>query len=171
MNSLTMQPAFTMNVPVRADDLMPRIRQVIRSPELCSHVDSAGQCVDIHVDPDQRRFWSPHLNVHVSEVESGSELYCRFSPRPEVWTLFMFFYFVAAFLICSAAIYGYVQWFLGQQPWSLAVIPVSMAVIVLLHVASLIGQRLSSDQMDQLRSCLEKTLDRALAPGPDDAPA
>jgi hypothetical protein len=163
MKPLTMQPTFTMDVPLPADDLMPKIRQAIREPALREHVASAGLCIDVHVDTQQRRFWSPHLNVQVSESEAGSHLFCRFSPRPEVWTMVMFLYFVAAFLICCAAIYGYVQWFLGQPPWSLAVIPLASLVIVALHVASLIGQRLSADQMVDLRQHLDQTLDRALS--------
>ena len=164
MKPLQMQPTFTMDVPLRAGDLMPRIRRAINSPELRDHVVSAGHCLDLHVESEEQRFWSPHLNVQVSDADEGSELFCRFSPRPEVWTMFMFFYFVATFLICSAAIYGYVQWFLGSWPWSLVLIPISLLVIGLLHAASLIGQRLSSDQMETLRHRLDQTIERALKP-------
>jgi hypothetical protein len=155
---LTMQPTFTMDVPLRADEAMSRIRKAIQSPELRGHVASAGHCVDFQVAPGEQRFWSPHLNVQVSELESGSQLFCRFSPRPEVWTMFVALYFMAAFVICCAAIYGYVQWFLGHRPWSLVVIPIAALVIVSLHAASLIGQRLSSDQMVDLRQRLDRTL-------------
>ena len=163
MKLLEVQPTFTINVPVQTDALMPRIRQVIHSSDLGGRVASAGQCVDLDVDADEQRFWSPHLNVHVNDVESGSELYCRFSPRPEVWTLFIFLYFLATFLICGAAIYGYVQWLMGGTPWSLVIIPVAVIIIVLLHVASLVGQSLSSDQMEGLRQRLEATMERALS--------
>jgi hypothetical protein len=98
MKPLRMQPTFTMNVHLRADELMPRIRRVIQAPDLCKHVVSAGPCVDFQVGRAEQRFWSPHLNVQVSEIDSGAQLYCRFSPRPEVWTMFMFFYFVAALM-------------------------------------------------------------------------
>lgn len=158
---LTMQPTFTLDIPLDADEAMSRIRKAIRSPELRGHVASAGPCVDFQVAPAEQRFWSPHLNVQVSDLDSGSQLYCRFSPRPEVWTLFMALYFAAAFIICCAAIYGYVQWFLGHRPWSLVVIPVAALVIVSLHAASLVGQRLSSDQMVDLRQRLDQTLQAA----------
>ena len=158
---LTMQPTFTLDVPLRSDEAMSRIRRAIQTPELNEHVASAGHCVDFQVAPAEQRFWSPHLNVQISDLESGSQLYCRFSPRPEVWTLFMAFYFMAAFIMCCAAIYGYVQWFLGQTPWSLVLIPICALIIVSLHAASLIGQRLSSDQMVQLRRRLDRTLQLA----------
>ena len=73
----------------------------------------------------------------------------------------MALYFMAAFIICCAAIYGYVQWFLGHRPWSLVVIPIAALVIVSLHAASLVGQRWSSDQMVDLRQRLDRTLTAA----------
>jgi hypothetical protein len=168
MSSLTMQPTFTLEVPLHHGELMRRVRRAIASTELREHVATAGDCIDFAVDSAERRFWSPHLNVQVSEVEGGSELFCRFSPRPDVWTLVMLIYFIATFFVTAAAIYGYVQWFLGHPPWSLALIPTLAVVIVSLHAASLIGQRLSSDQMEELRRRLDQTLATALA---DTAPS
>ncbi len=158
-----MQPAFTRDVPLGADEVMAKVRKAIRTPGICEHVASAGHCVDFKVGPAEQRFWSPHLNVQVSDLDSGSELYCRFSPRPEVWTMFMAVYFLAGFCMFTAAIYGYVQWFLGERPWSLVVIPIAAIVIAGLHLASLIGQQLSADQMEQLQERLDRTLDYALA--------
>lgn len=163
MKVLTLQPTFTVEVELQGVELMRSVRRAIQSPELRDHVRSAGACIDIAVESSQRRFWSPHLNVEVSDAEGGSELFCRFSPRPEVWTMVMMIYFVATFIITGSAIYGYVQWFLGQTPWSLVVIPTAALVIVTLHLASLIGQGLSSDQMETLRRRLELTLELALA--------
>lgn len=161
MKPFTMQPTFTQDVPLPADEVMTRIRKAIQNPELGVHVDTAGYVVDFRVDPAERRFWSPHLNVQVNEVESGSQLDCRFSPRPEVWTMFMFIYFIAAFLASAAAIYGYVQWFLGETPWAVVVIPIAIVTIVALHAASLFGQGLSSDQMDELRRRFDRLLQHA----------
>lgn len=163
MKPFTMQPTFTRDVPLHADEVVARIRKVIRSAEIGKHIDSAGYVVDFKIDPAERRFWSPHLNVQVNEMESGSQLYCRFSPRPEVWTMFMFIYFIAAFVASAAAIYGYVQWFLGQSPWSLVIIPIAIVTIIALHAASLFGQSLSSDQMEELRDRFDETLQQALA--------
>lgn len=166
MKPFTMQPTFTEDVPLRADDVMARIRKAIATPGLGGPVDAAGYVVDFKVDPKQRRFWSPHLNVQVNEMESGSQLFCRFSPRPEVWTMFMFLYFFAAFLASAAAIYGYVQWFLGGTPWALIIIPMALIAILVLHLASLFGQGLSSDQMTELRDRFDQTLERAISDRP-----
>ncbi len=163
---MKLQPTFTVDVPLGADELMEKIRLAIRSPELLGHAVSAGQCVELTIDAAERRFWSPHLSVSVNDGESSSrtELFCRFSPRPEVWTMFMFFYFIGLFGMCAAAIYGYVQWFLGSPPWALTVIPIGLVTVAVLHSTSLIGQGFSSDQMELLRARLERTLEIVLEP-------
>jgi hypothetical protein len=164
---LKMQPTFTVSVPLTADELISKIRAAINSPELRGHAVSAGQCVEFTIDERQRRFWSPHLSVQVCESESGrgSELFCRFAPRPEVWSMVMFFYFLAAFAMCGAGIYGYVQRMLEQSPWAWIVIPVGLVTIALLHVSSLIGQGLSVDQMTLLRQRFDRALEIALLGG------
>lgn len=126
MKPLKMQPTFRLNVPLPADQAMIRIRKAIKTPELNQHAVSAGQCIDFKVEESDRRFWSPHLSVQLNDTETGSEAFGRFSPRPEIWTMFMAIYFVAAITIFGALIYGYVQFFLGNRPWALVVVPINL---------------------------------------------
>jgi len=155
---LKMQPTFTIVLPADGDEAMRRIRSAIDTPSLHGLAQSAGRCIDYRIAAEDRRFWSPHLSVQVSDGESGSELLGRFSPRPEIWTMFMGIYCVAAVTAFGAVIYGYVQWAMGQTPWALLGVPIGIGVIVVLHIASVIGQNLSADQMTLLRCRLDQTL-------------
>lgn len=163
MKPLKMQPTFRLAIPVHTDQAMIRIRKAIKTPELSEYVVSAGQCIDYKIEEADRRFWSPHLSVQLNDTDDGAEVFGRFSPRPEIWTMFMAFYFVAAITIFGALIYAYVQWTLGSYPWALVAVPISLAIIITLHVASLIGQGLSSDQMQLLRLRLDRTMEIAFA--------
>jgi uncharacterized integral membrane protein len=166
MKPLTMQPTFVIELAVPADIATAKLRDAITSEELRDHAQSAGSCLDFLVEPEQQRFWSPHLSVQVSETsDEHSELYCRFSPRPEIWTMFMAIYAVIIALIFISTIYAYVQWFMGDRPWSLAMVPLGIIIIAGLHSASLIGQRLSSDQMQMLRDRLAKAIELAFGTG------
>ncbi|NND96742.1 MAG: hypothetical protein HKN47_05365 [Pirellulaceae bacterium] len=159
-----LQPAFRINLSVKRDDALARIRQAIGSDELRGKAESAGMCIDYQTDASLQRFWSPHLSVQISETPDGCELFCRFSPRPEIWTMFMAIYFVFAVLMAAAAIYAYVQWALGTRPWALLLVPGSAVTILGLHFASLTGQRWSTDQMSVLRERLQRTLEIAFTP-------
>lgn len=164
---LKMQPTFTVDVPLGIDEAVARIRHVLATTDLGQHAAAAGRCVDFKIEPSERRFWSPHLSVQLSELGAQTQLFCRFSPRPEIWTMFMAIYAVVTFSIFGAAIYGYVQWYMRDEPWALVVAPIGLVSIALLHTASVIGQGLSADQMETLRG----RLDRVLLLAQDEAPS
>lgn len=162
MPSLRMLPAFTLDLPLGKDEAMQRIRQAIAELDSIENARAVGDCAEFAVRPEERRFWSPHLSVQLSDIESGTQLYARFAPRPEVWTFFMLVYFITAFFMFVGGVYGYVQWFMGAAPWGLLLIPGGAAVIATLHLASLVGQGLSKDQMEKLRDQLDRTVAFAL---------
>ena len=161
VNPLEMQPTFVLNVADSVDLALAKLRRAIQSPELASHAESAGPCLDFKIAPHERRLWSPHLSVQLSESSDGTELYCRFSPRPEIWTGVMVSYFGAVFVMFVAAMYGYVQWYLGEWPWALLAIPIAGLLIGALHTASLVGQRWSADQMQLLRMRFDRAMEIA----------
>ena len=72
--------------------------------------------------------------------------------------MFMAIYFVMLILMFAASICAYVQWWMGDAPWALLMMAIGVVVITTLHVASQIGQGLSSDQMELLRGRLNLTL-------------
>jgi hypothetical protein len=163
-----MRPEFTVELSHRAEEVMQRIRSKLGTVEPGCRAISAGRCADFFVDEQQRRFWSPHLSVRVDDSDSGSVLRGRFAPRPEVWTLIVFLYFLMVFAVALGAAFGYVQWVVGDTPWGLLTVPIGTVTIAALHAASLVGQRLSADQMQQLREVLNLLLECALGPSDSD---
>ena len=155
---LRLQPAFTIDVPVETGDLLARVKRMFAESSFRDVAKTASMCIDYTIELADRRFWSPHLSIHVSPTETGSQLHCRFAPRPEIWTMFMAFYFVVLILMFGATIYAYVQWWMGDTVWALLMIPIGCLVIASLHLVSQIGQSLSSDQMELLRNRLDQTL-------------
>jgi len=167
MNISRLQPAFTVDVPVGQLRAIEQLKAAIASEELRGFAESAGTVFDFKVDRPDRRFWSPHLSAQFSATDSGSQLFARFSPRPEIWTLFIAIYFVFAILMGFALIVAYVQWSLGYAPWSLVAVPVGLTMIAVLHFVSLVGQGLSSDQMMLLRGRLDRALEMAFEKSPE----
>lgn len=171
METLTLQPTFEVDVDLPLGEFMPKMRETLDRDEFRSRTITAGNCIDFKVDADCQRFWSPHLSVQVSSgiskdhqqstAPDHSKLYCRFSPRPEIWTMFMAMYATILGLIFVATIYGYVQWVLGNSPWPALLAPVGIGLIAVLHVGSKMGQSLSSDQMHTLKQRLTSAIEIA----------
>ena len=166
-----MQPTFRVEVALPPDDALEKLRRAIRSPELTGLAESAGPCLDFKIEPEDRRVWSPHLSVQLSDAAEdqatpATELFGRFGPRPDIWTMFMCVYFGAVFVRMVGVTFGYAQWAIGQSPWGLLGAPAGLAVVATLHALSLAGQRLGADQMRRLRSRFDRACQIAFGDGP-----
>jgi hypothetical protein len=146
VDAARMRPRFSVELPVSAEEAVRRLRDGLDTPELRNCTRTAGSCADFHVDDEVRRIWSPRLAVRIEEAPGGSVLHGRFSPRPDVWTGFMFVYFL-------------VQQASGEPAWGYWAVPVGLLVIVGIHLLSYLGQRRAADQMRELRGRLDSVLD------------
>jgi len=124
---------------------------------------AAGRQIDLRIEESRTRLWSPRLTVHVEDAPEGSLLRCRFAPRPEIWTGFMFLYSFCVFAILFGATLGYVQQVSNETPWGYWAIPAGLLVIAGIHLAGYWGQRLAADQMTELRQRLDELLQRQFA--------
>ena len=128
---------------------------------------AAGRHAELLVDRAKRRIWSPRLTVRIEDAPEGSTMICRFSPRPDVWTGFMFVYFVMVFLVVFGATLGYVQQVSGEAAWGYWLVPSGLLVIAGIHLASYVGQRLAASQMRELRGRLDQVVARQFGGSPD----
>jgi len=169
VDAARLRPRFSVELPVAADEAAPRLREGLDSPDLMGSTMVAGRHAELLVDRAKRKIWSPRLTVRVEDAPEGSALLCRFSPRPDVWTGFMFLYFVMVFLVVFGATLGYVQQVSGEHAWGYWGIPVGLLIIALIHLAGYVGQRLAASQMRELRGRLEHVVARqfGVAPDPD----
>ncbi|MEK6253422.1 MAG: hypothetical protein N2B05_01875, partial [Gemmatimonadales bacterium] len=153
-----MRPKFCIEIPVDAEEAIARLREGFDTPELHGVSMVAGRHAELLVERAERRLWSPRLTVRLEDSPPGSKLRCRFSPRPDVWTGFMFVYFLLVFLVVFGATLGYVQQVSNETAWGFWAIPVGLTLIACIHLASYVGQRLAASQMRELRERLESVL-------------
>jgi len=155
-----LRPVFSLDLPVPADEAVLRIRRGLDSPELRGSSMAAGRHAEFLVDESEMRVWSPRLSVRIDDAPGGSTLFGRFSPRPDIWTGFMFVYVLVVFLIVFGATFGYVQQASDETPWGYWAVPCGLVVIACIHIAGYVGQRLGAGQMQELQSRLEAVLSR-----------
>jgi hypothetical protein len=160
IDAARLRPRFDLDLPVPADEAIQRIRQGLDTPELRHTTMSAGRHAEFQVEALEKKVWSPRLTIQVEDAPGGSSLRGRFAPRADVWTGFMFIYFLVVFLILFGATLGYVQQISDETPWGYWAIPAGLAVIGGIHALSYLGQRLAEDQMRELRRQLDMVLTR-----------
>lgn len=156
-----MRPTFQLALDRPRDEAVEAIRaSLTEDAELVGRWQGKGRWAEIHVPGPDRRLWSPHLSVRLDDEDGRTTLFGRFAPHPEVWTFFMFLYFGVAFLAVFGAILGYVQWASDEAAWGLWAVWLGVPFLLLLHVASWVGQGLGQEQMGRLRGDLDRVLAR-----------
>lgn len=154
-----MRPRFQVAINVDSDEARRRLTEPLVGPNCPVEGVLAGFHMELKIPIEKRYFWSPNLSVEILEAEGETRLSGLFGPRPSVWTLFATFYGALAFMAFIGGVFGYSQWVLGKTPWAFWGIPVAAVGSLLGYSFALYGQRLARDQMDLLRSYLNRCFD------------
>ncbi len=159
-----LRPTFAIELHPDPDATMSALRARLAEAPRTPRCTSKGRCAELFLSDDDRRLWSPYLSVQAEETTGGhTRLHGRFAPYPEVWTFFMFAYFGAWFAVLFGGAFGYAQWASGEAAWGLWGVWLGAPLVGILHLASLVGQRMGGSQMSELRLRLD-TLLEGIAP-------
>jgi hypothetical protein len=148
------RPRFQIEAASDPDALMEKVRERLATCPDCTGV-SVGRHAELFVADEVRRVWSPWLSITAERRSEGSMLRGRFAPHPGIWTLYLFLAFGLGFALLVGTAWGYAQWAIERTPWALLSLPVVLLLGSGLYFASIVGQRLGAEQMDQLRVTLE----------------
>lgn len=165
-----MRPRFQLQLPVASDRWLDALRVLLEDDAGALRGQVFRKHAVVQMSEAERTFWSPYLNLEVEDEPDGSAIRGRFSPHPNVWTLFMAIYILLAIVGLGGLTYGIVQYTLGEPPWSLLIAPAAAAAFGFVYGATLIGQGLGAEQMYLMRSLVDRVcmrvLDRPIESGP-----
>lgn len=161
MKAPLLRPTFTIPLRVGREEATEEIRRrLLDRKDLAGRWRGKGRWVDLFVLERDRKIWSPHLSARLDHCEDGRcEIFGRFAPHPEVWTFFMFLYFLVAFVVLFGATFGYVQWASGEEAWALWAVWAGVPVLALVHLASFLGSRWGQEQMHELKDILDDVIE------------
>lgn len=161
-----LRPSFTVGLDGSPEEAADAIRSRLSAmPQMEGRWLSKGKCAELYLPEPERRLWSPYVSIRLDEADEGCTLHGRFAPHPEVWTFFMFLYFLVVFLVLFGATLGYVQWASSEPAWGLWAVWIGFPVLALIHVASAVGARLGRDQMRRLKDEVDQALSGIADPG------
>ena len=164
MQGPPIRPTFSVRLKPEADEAMAILRERLRGKNYGDCTSSKGRCAYFFVDEKERKMWSPHLSVQIEPMKEGSFLRGRFGPHPELWTLFIFLYTGVGFLAVIGLMLGFVQWQSDMAPWGFWGIWFGLPGLGILYGISVLGQRLSSHQMKELKDRIDELIDGLEAP-------
>jgi hypothetical protein len=178
-----MRPSFSILVDCDTGRLMESILRQLEVDAEEVEGNLTARLGVLRVPLGQRRFWTPSLELAIDKAVDGtvddsshtegeastsqSRLWGTFSPRPEVWTAFVFSIGVLVIISVFSSVYGIAQLAMGQTPNALIVPAICIALAGGLYLAALIGQGLSLSEMYRLRAFVDDCLRRAESNIPD----
>ena len=158
MTSTLLRPTFKHQTTLSSEQVFDRLRGQADSSSGRFRIQVAGAQAMVSIVESDRHFWSPWLHLDIRQMESAREVFGRFSPHPSIWTGFMFAYLAMAVLTFFSAVLGTSQLIAGQTAWGFWLILIWILVCIALWIASQIGQRLATQQMEFLSNVVSDAL-------------
>lgn len=159
MSLAPIRPTFEHAVCMGKDELLTQLQNQFDNHACRCPYQVVGSHFVVTVPHDQRRFWSPWLNMEVVDAQPGVVLHGRFSPKPAIWTAFMFLYLTLITGGCFAIMFGISKAIMHQSGLRWDVFGGVLFLIALgLYVSSQIGQRLAHDQIELLHDLVRQGL-------------
>ncbi len=121
-----------------------------------------GRVIEGHatlfVPSEEQHYWSPQLSLSFEEEDRGTLIRGLFSPRPQVWTMFVAFYSAIGFAALIILVFGLSYWSLGKSASILWWVPVLALLYLSLYLVAYFGQRLGKDQMKMIQKFVDTVL-------------
>ncbi len=153
-----MRPTFTIEFPIEQPAAIDRLARLVNDRDYPINGRIAGHHLMLVIPPARRHFWSPWLNIEVHPCDAGACVKGRFSPNPSVWTAFMLGYIAMGTLVFFAGMFAVSQWLTNKPPSALKLAIIPLAIALVMYWASLLGQKIAHDQMNELYDASMDTL-------------
>ncbi len=154
LNTIRTRPRFVHSSLLKKEEYLDLLRSYFQK----KNKKIGGYITDdlsyFRIRSAKNSFWSPCLQLKVEEDPYDKVTYVRgvFGPKPAVWTLFSFGYFGSMVLGLLSFLFYFSSLTFSPMPILLVFGMFFSLVVVILFVASKIGQRNSKDQMRLLKT-------------------
>jgi Na+/melibiose symporter-like transporter len=159
-NEIVLRPRFKINLDRTNESALMAFEKAKKEQKefIVSRIDDN---VYIKIPKREQHFWSPQLNIEIETMHADTTIVKGlFGPKPQLWTLFMFFHFAVAVAFIGFSIMTYVQWTLKEDYSMALMIVIGLPILwVVMYFLGRIGRRKGHKQMDELYVLMMKTLE------------
>lgn len=124
-----------------------------------------AKIVDNHIILDiigeDLHYWSPQLNFRVDQDENNIEhavVAGIIGPRPTVWTLFIFIYFLIGFTGFVLSSYGVSKMLMDEYSNLIFAFPIALLLMLSAYKIGKYGERLGADQIELLKQFVRNAI-------------
>ena len=161
-SDIHLRPRFKLLFDENKQELIEKFRDNLKDGECkyCSKIVDGHIIIDIPVEDNH--FWSPQLNIEVEKVDDERTVVRGlFGPKPQVWTLFMFFHFAVAVAFIGFSVMAYVKWSLKSSYSFPLFFVIALPIFwLVMYFLGRIGRNKGSKQMKELKLFMHNTLNK-----------
>ena len=161
-NDIHLRPRFKMNFTESQQEIISKFKNNLTDDDCkyCSKIVDGHIVIDVPIK--ENHFWSPQLNIEVEKINDNETIVKGlFGPKPQVWTLFMFFHFAAAVAFIGFSVMAYVQWTLKTDYSYALIMVIALPILwIIMYFLGRIGKSTGHMQMDELYQFMMKTLNK-----------
>ena len=161
-NAIFLRPRFKMDFGESQQKLLEKFKNNLEDTncKYCSKIIDGHIIIDVPIE--ENHFWSPQLNIEIEKGEDNKTIVKGlFGPKPQVWTLFMFFHFAVAVAFIGFSVMAYVQWTLKGDMMFALIMVISLPILWgIMYLLGRIGKKTGHKQMNELYEFMMKTLEK-----------
>lgn len=155
IEKVAIRPRFSFHIGLSPEKLKQNIQKNLDENlfEVTGHIVMDNAILSIA--PRHRHYWSPQMSFQIEAVEHDPDIsFIRglIGPMPNVWTMFMFFYFLLGVIGLFLTMFGLSKWTLGDYHIAVWGLPVALILMSTAYLSSKYGERLGYDQVEILKS-------------------
>lgn len=151
------RPRFKEQLPVTADEFQKRLEEALEDAEKWEGRVRFG-FVTVQIPFKDQHFWSPQLTISYESTDDGVLVRGMYGPRPNVWTMFVFFYAIVGMAMLAVLMVGLSNLTLDKDAVILWWVPVLVLVFLSLFLVARAGQSISKKQMVVLHEFVEQVM-------------
>jgi hypothetical protein len=140
---------------------MMRLQKMIQDPPATLQGHIVDNHIILDITAEYQHYWSPQLNFRVEEDETHPEqsiVSGLIGPKPTVWTLFIFIYFIIGVGGLFASTVGVSKWLLGEYSIWLLTIPLTLVLMLSARAVGKYGERLATDQTEWMKQFVRSAI-------------
>jgi Na+/melibiose symporter-like transporter len=155
-STVFLRPRFSLEIDRSQQDILSVLESELSYLKEKYKARISDHHVFIDICDKDSHFWSPHLHLEVLVKEKNSStIKGLFSPKPQVWTLFMFLHFVVGISFLAFLTMLYVYSTLDKS----ILLPLMMSIFlpiiwISLYFVGRIGRDFGKKQMQELHDFL-----------------
>jgi len=158
MFTIHIRPRIKRSCKCRPEEIAEHIKEQLSETDDVIGTVSMNSSITLKIPPKDHHYWSPELHLHLRRDDDDelTEVSGFVGPKSSIWTMFMFFYIGLATIALFAGMYAFSQQSLGiATTGGFEASIISLILIVVVFIATQIGQRIALDQTNQLIAFME----------------